>query len=439
MNLPALLFPLALLFAAFDPLAAQVRITGPMPGHADMLESTIWLQCDRAASVLLEYWAMEMPDSILRTQELRAAAEEAFVLKFRMAPVVPGNTYGYRVVANGQPLDLGPLQFRTQPLWRFRTDPPDMVIAMGSCTYVNEPAYDRPGKPYGDGYRIFDRIADQKPDLMLWLGDNIYLREPDWGSWSGILHRYTHTRSLPEMQRLLRSTHHYAIWDDHDFGHNDAVGTFANAHLTRRAFDLFWANPTSGVPGADGITTMFNWSDVDFFLLDDRTFRTLPNLRTSEPALLGQAQLDWLIQSLVASSATFKVVAMGSQFLNTARVFENYAQHALERQQLIDRIDQEGITGVIFVTGDRHFTELSELKLPDGRSIYDLTTSPLTSGTHQPSETNALAMPDTRVVERNFAVLRVSGPRHARKLVIEIRDSEGGLKWTREITTPQKR
>ena len=42
----------------------------------------------------------------------------------------------------------------------------------------------------------------QRPDLMLWLGDNTYLREVDWYTRTGFIHRYTHTRSLPELQPL---------------------------------------------------------------------------------------------------------------------------------------------------------------------------------------------------------------------------------------------
>ena len=56
---------------------------------------------------------------------------------------------------------------------------------------------------------------------MLWLGDNIYTREVDFYSLSGYQKRYTHTRNIKEMQPLLSNTHHYAIWDDHDYGPNN--------------------------------------------------------------------------------------------------------------------------------------------------------------------------------------------------------------------------
>ena len=76
---------------------------------------------------------------------------------------------------------------------------PDFRLATGSCTYINEPELDRPGKPYGGDYQIFDAMVAQKPDLMVWLGDNAYLREADWSTRTGIYHRYSHTRSAPEL------------------------------------------------------------------------------------------------------------------------------------------------------------------------------------------------------------------------------------------------
>jgi alkaline phosphatase D len=268
---------------------------------------------------------------------------------------------------------------------------------------------------------------------MLWLGDNVYLREPDWGTWSGFLHRYTHMRSAPELQRLLRSTHHYAIWDDHDFGPNDADGSFVGAAMAQRAFDLFWPNPEGRAPGVGGITTQFSYADVDFFLLDDRTFRVPPKVRTAALTLLGEAQIDWLIRALRYSDATFKVVALGGQFLNPGEVFENYATFPAERQRLLDRLDQEGFKNVVFLTGDRHHTVLSSLKLKGGATVLDLTVSPLTSGVHSPKEENTLAVEGTLVEQRNFATLNFRGAKGARELVITVRDSEGKPLWERVI------
>lgn len=432
------LFTASILIASA--LQAQVMINGPMPGYTDMQEATIWMQCQGPCSARLEYWAIDKPDSILRTPVQDSEASRAHAMDFIMDQVVPGTTYGYRPVVNGQVVDVGqPLSFRTQPLWKFRTDPPEFTMALGSCVYINEPKYDRPGTPYGGGYEIFNSIADKKPDLMLWLGDNIYLREPDWGTRTGFLHRYTHTRSTPEMQRLLRSTHHYAVWDDHDFGSNDADGSFVNGALAREMFDLFWPNPTCGVPGVEGITSAFNQSDVDFFLMDDRTFRVPADVTTSEPAMLGKAQLDWLIRALKYSDASFKLVAVGSQVLSTSAIYENYATMASERNELLRRIEAEGIRGVVFLTGDRHFTELSSMPLKDGGMIHDLTVSALTSGTYKATDQNDFRVEGSVVEQRNFATLTFTGKKNERTMTVRVFDGKGTQLWERAIPQEKKK
>lgn len=431
----------ALLLLAFSASAnAQPAINGPMPGHIDMLEARIWLQCQGPCTAALDVWPAEAPDSMLHVPMQRSRATQAHAMEFVVDGLQPGRTYNYQVVVNGvvMPFD-DVLEFSTQPLWRYRTDPPSFSVAMGSCAYFNEPAYDRPGKPFGSNYGIFDAITDKKPDLMLWLGDNVYLREPDWGSRSGYLHRYTHTRSAPELQRLLRSTKHYATWDDHDFGPNDADGSWIHSAMAREVFELFWANPTTGVPGAENtIATAFEHNDIQFFLLDNRTNRVRGDMVTSTPAMFGEAQLDWLIRSLKYSRAPFKLVATGGQVLNSAAVYENYATIPGERAELLRRIEEEGITGVVFLTGDRHFTELSELTLKDGRKLYDLTVSPLSSGTFPPKEENMNRVQGTVVDTQNFATLEFTGKRNERVMGIRVFNAEGELQWQRAIPESKK-
>jgi alkaline phosphatase D len=137
------------------------------------------------------------------------------------------------------------------------------------------------------------------------------------------------------------------------------------------------------------------------------------------------------------SKAPFKMVATGGQVLNTAAVFENYATIPDERAELLRRIDEEGITGVVFLTGDRHFTELSQMSLKDGRTILDLTVSPLTSGTFPPKEENLHRVDGTVVGVQNFATLDFTGKRDERVMTIRVHDAQGVLQWERAI--PQHR
>jgi alkaline phosphatase D len=101
-------------------------------------------------------------------------------------------------------------------LWQWCKGPPDIRVLASSCAYTNEAQDDRPGKPYGQGNQIFQTMAKQKPNFTLWLGDNIYLREPDFGDANAMARRYDKWRSLPELQELLQTGSHLAIWDDYN-------------------------------------------------------------------------------------------------------------------------------------------------------------------------------------------------------------------------------
>lgn len=409
--------------------------SGPMLGYSEMMEVMLWVQTSSPAEVQFAYWTPDDPARKFLTEKKRTEKREGFTAHLVADKVLPGNKYEYELQINGQPVTFDyPTTFQTQTLWQWRTDPPAFTVALGSCSYVNEPVFDRPGTPYGAGYEIFNTIHQKNPDAMLWLGDNTYLREVDWFTRTGFLHRYTHTRSLPELQPLLASTHHYAIWDDHDYGPNDSDGTFVHKEMSTEIFKLFWGNPTYGLPGQGGITGYFQWADIDFFLLDNRYFRTPNNRKTGDRDLLGEVQLEWLINSLAASNAPFKMVAIGGQVLTTYTGHETYVNLCpAERAYLLRRIDEEGIKNVVFLTGDRHHTELSSLVTQNGITIYDLTVSPLTSGVHKTEETNLLREEDTLVEERNFGMLEFSGPRTERSLTMRIYDVEGKELWSKNI------
>jgi alkaline phosphatase D len=416
--------------------------SGPMLGYADMTEALIWVQATGPAEVWAEYREGEA-DPQRRTEAVRTRPDRGFTAKLIATGLQPGRTYTYRILVEGVVQDLPyPAQFSTQPLWQWRTDPPEFTLATGSCTYINEEALDRPGRAFGGDYQIFEAIHQAKPDLMLWLGDNTYLREADWGSRSGIYHRYSHTRALPELQPLLAACPHYAIWDDHDYGPNDSDRSFIHKAFALEAFRDFWGNPTSGLPGQEGITTAFTWGGIDFFLLDNRWFRNPNDCQGCEATILGEAQREWLIEALVASRAPFKMVAVGGQVLNPAPTSENFAnRHAAEREWLLRRIEEENIQGVVFLTGDRHHTELSAWQNGMGNWVYDLTVSPLTSsaGRHNEREGNSMRVTGTYVNQRNFALLTFSGARHQRVLTIQVRDAGGNPLWRRRIEQPGKK
>ena len=407
--------------------------SGPMIGHVSMRSAQLWIQTNHEADVQVRYSAGSA-DMDLFTPPVKTMESSAFTAHVHLHGLEPGTNYTVDFLIDGEPLSES-IELSTQVLWDYRMDPPPFQMVTGSCAYINEAKYDRPGKPYGGGYEIFESMAAEDPDMMLWLGDNIYLREVDFQSYSGFLHRYTHTRSTPEMRNLLKACPNYAIWDDHDFGPNDSDGSWIHADWSRDAFETFWSNPSYGLPEAPRcVSTAFRFVDMEFFLLDNRTYRVNHQNKTNTPTVLGQSQIDWLVQALQKSRAPFKFVCIGGQVLNDAAVYENVSQFPTEREQLLDRIEAEDIRGVVFLSGDRHTTELSELTLDNGRKVYDLTVSPLTSGTGRAREEgNSLRVAGTYIEQRNYAVLSFDGPRKNRTCSIEVKDTNGNTLWTRVL------
>jgi alkaline phosphatase D len=126
---------------------------------------------------------------------------------------------------------------------------------------------------------------------------------------------------------------------------------------------------------------------------------------------------------------------VGGQVLNPHAIGETYATFPEERQALLRRIGEEEVNGVLFVTGDRHFSELSRLERPGSYPLFDFTVSPLTTwvASAAEKEPNALRVPGTHVLERNFGTIEVSGPRNERTLTLAVWDARGAQKWTRTI------
>ncbi len=419
-------------------LQAQPKLlSGPMLGYLTMHETMIWLQTNAPATVQIAYYPLNakgQPTDTLWTDKYQTTKATAYTAHLVLNKIQPATKYNYDVFINGKKVKLGfPRTFKTKTIWKYRTDPPDFTFAASSGTYINDPEWDRPGKPYGGGYEIYRTVYKKHPDFVLWLGDNVYLRQNEWNSWTGIVYRYTHDRQLPELQPLLANTFNYAIWDDHDFGPNDSDGSFPFKNLTLKAFKLFWANPSYGVGDIKGAITFFNWNDVDFFLLDNRYYRDPDWLIDSNKTQLGKAQLEWLKRALVFSKANFKVVVIGGQFLNPNKVFETYANHGFdkERQEIIDWIYKQKIYNVIFITGDRHHTELDVLKKKGEPTIYDITLSPFNSrpNIYAVNEKNPLRVPGTLVTVRNFGLIKVTGPAKKRKMIITVYDKDGKELW----------
>jgi len=413
--------------------------SGPMVGYSEMTEVLLWAQTTTEADVAFRYWQDGSTEKQL-SRSVHTSSDEANTARVRIIDLTPGKKYAYELLINGKVVDRPyPLRFQTQSLWQWRTDPPAFTIAVGSCLYVNETEWDRPGTPYGSDYQILTKLSEARPDAMIWMGDNTYYREVDWNSVSGMYHRWTHTRSLPEMQPLLGAVHNYFIWDDHDFGPNDSDRSFRLRTESLGVHKLFTTNQTYGTLETPGTFGRFEWGDVEFILLDDRFYRSPNDAPNDDPdkTMWGPEQFGWLKDVLLNSRAPFKVIINGNQVLNPIGQFEVLAEFTHEYNELLSFIKTNRIPGVVFISGDRHMSELIRLEDKDFYPLYDFTSSSLTAGLAQPrgpEVENPYRVPGTLVSDKHtFGLLKLSGPRTDRVMTLECRDVTGATRWTLDI------
>lgn len=412
---------------------SQARvISGPMLGPVELRDAKIWVEVSpEVKSVSIQY--NRKGDVKNKTISYKGELGNEFnPVQLTLGGLDFNTTYQYRIIINGKASGKSG-EFTTKDLWQWRKPAPDFSFLAGSCFYVNEPLVDRPGKPYGGDSSIFETMAKEKSAFMLWLGDAWYTREVDYYSEWGLWYRASHDRAFPMLQPFLKAMPQLAIWDDHDYGPNDIGSNYVLKEASRRVFTSYFCNPSYGENG-QGIYTMTSWGDVDVFLTDGRWWRSADELKDSVNGMpnpdkrqLGQQQMAWLKNSLLYSRATFKIIALGSQVLNPVSPFDKWSDFPVEYNDIMKFLEEYKINGVVFLTGDRHHSEVIKVNRPGSYPLYDVTVSPLTSGTHvfgtaEKSNPYRIVGIDQK---QNYGKFIFSGPRGKRKLTVEFLGIKG--------------
>jgi len=336
--------------------------------------------------------------------------------KFEFAQLLPETDYEYLVTTTLGDTMVG--KFRTFNKIEKNIPPSNIRISAGSCSWTQR------GKNDSD-LVVFNSILSGDPDLMLWLGDNVYLVDGEWQNASSIELRYSQFRDNQQVKNLIGQVPNLSVWDDHDFGPNDGVGSFSGSKMSGEIFSKMWSNPPSYVNGNPNLK-VFSHSieDISIFGIDNRTQRTLTD--TKNPQMLSRLQIDWLIENLkFHKKSTHKIIMCGSQVLNDQKVYENFSNFPKERRYLLSQIIKNKIEGVIFLTGDRHHSEISVYE-KRGIKIWDVTTSPLTSGVSSVlGEKNNLRVENSLVKQKGFATLTFFGNYQNRECLVEFKNKNG--------------
>lgn len=280
--------------------------------------------------------------------------------------------YGHIRLSNLSPNTDYSLVFKDEQIFNFKTYPThrdSVTLLVGSCAmktfgkhWIFRPNF---------RYPIYDVMSSTKNDAMIWMGDNLYLLGRESYSDKKQSKKYIRTRKVPQLVNFLQSTPQYSMWDDHDFGPNNSDGTFKHKDISLKNFQQFWANPAP-VDSNEGIYYSIRYPQVEIFLTDNRY-----HAKNGE-RYFSDEQMKWLQNGLKNSTAPFKIIISGNQANNTQTRHETLYMTG-EFQKIIESIKENHVSGVLFVNGDRHHSEMFKHQLNNIYPIYEFTNSSLTS------------------------------------------------------------
>jgi len=309
-------------------------------------------------------------------------------------------------------------------------------IAFGSCTDQTKP------QP------IWDAVMADRPDLVIFGGDNVYASEQPW-SLERLEQAYAMQAAVPGFARLRRAVPHLAIWDDHDYGVNDGGAEFEHKFESKGAFLRFWQVPEKdarhsregiyhaeihGPPG----------QRVQVILLDTRSFRS-PWKPTDQRApgkerylpdpdpgktMLGEAQWLWLEQQL-RQPAELRLIVSGIQVIADGHGWERWGNLPLERSRLARLIGATRANGVVFVSGDRHIGAIYRDTRDAPYPLHEITSSGITHPWAAAAEAGPNRIGEL-FAEPHYGTIEIDW--RGRSLQLQLKDQRGAVRRSQAIS-----
>ncbi|MCF8258195.1 MAG: alkaline phosphatase family protein [Flavobacteriales bacterium] len=298
-------------------------------------------------------------------------------------------------------------------------------IAFGSCAKQTK---DMP---------VLLAVKEEKPDVFVWLGDNLYGDTDDMAILRG---KYNQLSCKPEFKSLNETVPFIATWDDHDYGRDDAGKEYPFKAESKVLFLDFWKEPKDSERWQhEGIYHAFTQGvagkRVQFILLDTRTFRDSippaigkgskhdysPHSGTTT-TMLGEEQWTWL-RNVLSEPAELRIVCTSTQFGISYNGYEAWANFPHEQQRMVQLIKETKANGMVFISGDVHWAEISRLEAEGCYPLYDITSSGITQKwpTQEPN-TNRVGR---TFKPNNFGMIEVDWDAEPVKLKFSIRNKNG--------------
>lgn len=305
-------------------------------------------------------------------------------------------------------------------------------IAFGSCGHQDKPM------------PVLETVVAADPDLFVYLGDNIY---GDTRNMEVLKAKYERLGAKPEFQKLRAAVPILSVWDDHDYGENDAGKEYPFKKESREIFFEFWRVAAESPRRThDGIYGEHRFEHdgrvLQILLLDTRTFRDplklnpgddprfkndyLPDADPSK-TLLGEEQWEWLKDRL-STPADLRIIASSIQFGHEYNGYESWTNLPSEQNKMLDLIQETQANGVVFISGDVHWGEISRREPwgDAGYSLYDVTASGLTES--WPTIESNLYRLVNPVRENHFGCIEIDWTQVDPTVQLKIIDREGTVR-----------
>jgi alkaline phosphatase D len=317
-----------------------------------------------------------------------------------------------------------------------QAEKPITKIAFGSCLQEKRP------QP------IWESVLSTKPDLFVLLGDNIY---GDTRDMEKLKAKWNILAENPGFRKLRKSCPILAIWDDHDYGENDAGIEYPKKVESQEIFLDFLGEPNDSfrrkTPGIyDTVTIGPKGKRIQFILLDTRYFRTAlkrsPNRQkgkgpygpneSDKAEVLGKAQWQWLEKTL-RKPAEIRIITSSIQVVSTTHGWETWGNFPKERTRFLELLKKTKANGVIILSGDRHSAEISKLEDVLPYPLFDVTASAMNQSMRPNNEENPHRIGD-RYFKENFGLLTIDWSASTPKITMEIRDLASKVARTAQIS-----
>lgn len=301
-------------------------------------------------------------------------------------------------------------------------------LACGSCY--------KPKEDQG----IWKVIAADRPQLFLFMGDNVYADTDDPAK---IAESYRELNEQEDYATFSRKVPILPIWDDHDYGRNDAGRDYPQREISARLFfDAFRFPSDHEARSTPGVYHSRTFGPagrrLQVILLDTRSFRSpLVEVRKNgrkayepqsgpEATLLGESQWQWLAGQL-AQPADLRIVVSSIQVLVDNHRFEKWGNFPAERQKLLKLLSRTRVGPVLLLSGDRHLAEVARIpgqKLGLPFHLVEMTSSGMThaGASNDPS---SYRIPGTYTDQTNYGLLDIDWEGARPSVMLNIKSAKG--------------